>query len=224
MNMNSSRIKSSSSLTMKKHFCLLVVTLFFSSLALENLVAQSGNESLKKLQSKFNSLTDFSATFSQSITDQSGKSLGKTTGKFFYKRKNKFCVELKNGSITSDSENVWNYDQKQKRVVISYFSDEPTTFSLERYIFDYPAMCRVKSTKSGGDEEVIELTPKDNGLDILGAKIWKNTEGMISKLEVIDLSEVKYQFQFSDIKVDQQIPDSKFNFIPPKGTKIIDLR
>ena len=47
---------------------------------------------------------------------------------------------------------------------------------------------------------------------------------MISKMEVVDLADTKYTFQLSSIKINQDIPDSKFDFTPPKGIKIIDLR
>jgi outer membrane lipoprotein-sorting protein len=109
--------------------------------------------------------------------------------------------------------------------VISNFSDDPTSFSLERYIFDYPSLCNVQSIPNvKNKDEIIELVPKDNNIDFKSAKIWKNPENMISRMEIVDLADVKYAFQLSAIKVDQDIPDTKFNFVPPKGIKIIDLR
>ena len=132
---------------------------------------------------------------------------------------------MKNNSIISDGTTVWNYDARSKRVIISNFRDEPTSFSLERYIFDYPALCKIKYSVTGkGNEEIIELVPKENYIDFKSAKIWKSSDNMISRMEIIDLADVKYIFQLSSVKIDQDIKDSKFNFTPPKGIKIIDLR
>ncbi len=199
--------------------------IFFFVLVGTSVNAQSGNETLKKIQDKFKSLTDFSADFAQTVISPETKGTVKLSGKFYYKRKNKFIVELKNGSIISNGETVWNYDTKQKRVVISPFNEDPTSFSLERYIFDYPTVCKIKSIPGENNkDEIIELVPKNNNIDFKSAKIWKSPEDMISKLEVIDLGDTKYTIQLSALKIDQELPDSKFNFNPPKGIKIIDLR
>jgi len=198
-----------------------IIILFF--LCAVYLPAQSGNEVLKKIQSKFNSITDFSASFTQVIIDENGKAGTKLNGSFFYKRKNKFIVELKNQMIISNSDIIWNFDKGQKRVVISYFSDDPSTFSLERYIFDYPKLCRIKLIKNG-NEEIINLIPKDENLEFTDIKIWPDKDNMISRIELTDIAGVKFQIQFNDIKINQQIEDSKFNFNPPKGIRVIDLR
>ena len=199
---------------------LFIIILFFTSSLIP---AQSGNDALKKIQNKFNSLTDFSATFSQVVLDENGKTTVKLNGSFFYKRKNKFVVELKNQLIVSNADLIWNYDKRQKRVVISYFEDDPTSFSLEKYIFDYPKLCRIKLIKNG-NEEIINLIPKDENLEFTDIKIWADKDNMARRLELTDIGGVMYQIEFNDIKINQQIEDSKFNFNPPKGTRIIDLR
>ncbi|MBI1936768.1 MAG: outer membrane lipoprotein chaperone LolA [Ignavibacteriales bacterium] len=187
--------------------------------------SQSGNELLKKVQEKFKSVDNFSALFNQTIYDENGKASVKMNGTFSYKRKNKFIVEMKNSAIVSNSETIWNYDKKLKRVIVSNFSDDPTSFSFERYIFDYPSLCRVKNTAAqNSEEQILELIPKNDNLDFKSVKIWLNKNYMITKMEIVDLGDVKYSFQLSDIKENQEISDSKFTFYPPKGIEIIDLR
>lgn len=201
----------------------LFLSFFFASVLI---LAQSGNEILKRAQTKFNSITSFSANFTQTYYDAQGKSGNKTSGKFFYKRKNKFIVEQKNVTITSDGETIWNFDKAKKRVVISYFSDEPTSFSIERYIFDYPSQCRVKFSKSESTENelVVILTPKDEQIDFKETKLWVNSNNLISRLEIVDLMDIKYSFSFTDIIENPELNDSRFSFYPPKGIQIIDLR
>ncbi len=208
--------------TLKKIFTVILFLCLIMPVAAH---AQSGGEILKKIQAKFKSINNFSADFVQTISDPEGKQSGKLSGKFHYKTKNKFVVELKSGTIISDGETVWNYDTRQKRVVISSFNDDPTSFSLERYLFDYPALCKIKNASSDKNkDEIIELVPKDNNIDFKSAKIWKSPEDMISRMEIIDLGDTKYIFQLSGIKVNQDLPESKFTFNPAKGIKIIDLR
>lgn len=206
---------------MKKQF--LAIFLFSFTLV----AAQSANEAIRKLQQKFYSVNNFTAEFSQSVFTTKGDDQGKNPGKFFYKKKNKFIVELKNQIIISDGNNVWNYDKKFKRVVISYLADDPTSFSLEKFIYDYPGLCKsrlIKDNSTSGSEDVIVLIPKDNDLQFKEVKIWKDSNNLISKMELTDLGDMKYSFLFSDLKLNIELPDHNFTFTPPKGTKIIDLR
>lgn len=199
------------------------ITLLF--LFVYNYSVQSGNELLKRIQNEFRSFENFSAQFTQIIYDEQGKSTGRTSGKFTYKKKNKFIVELKSSSIVSNGETIWNYDKKLKRVVISYFDDEPTSFSLDRFVFDYPALCRARSVKiDEPNQQLLELIPKDENLNFKSIKIWVGESYFINKLEIVDLSDLKFTIQISDVKKNQDISDSKFTFYPPKGIQIIDLR
>lgn len=201
---------------------VLIIFFLFAPLA----YAQSPAEMIKKIQSKFNSINNFTANFSQNFFNKDGNEQGKANGKFTYKKKNKFVVELKNQTIVSDGETIWNFDKKFNRVVVSYLSDDPTSFSLEKFVFDYPPLCKAKIVKDNSDSNdfILELTPKDNDLQFKLVRIWKNTENLISKMELVDVGDMKYAFTFSDIKVNQSIADQVFTFNAPKGTKVIDLR
>jgi len=202
---------------------ILLILIFITS----GLMAQSGMEILKKVQNKFKSIQNFTAEFSQTVSGSNGSSSTKLSGKFYYKKKNKFIVELKNQTITCDGNVIWNYDTRFKRVVISNLADDPTSFSLEKFIFDYPLQCKVKSVKDASlsaGVKIIELDPNNQNMQFLWAKIWVNSEGLISKMEVEDRGDINYIFQFSGIKLNQDLQDAKFTFYPPKGIKIIDLR
>lgn len=188
---------------------------------------QSPKQIVKKLQNKFNSIDNFTSNFSQSFFGAQVQDPGKTSGKLTYKRKNKFIVDLKNQTIVSDGQTIWNSDKRFNRVVISNLSDDPTSFSLERFVFDYPPLCKVKVVIDDAvskNNQCIELTPKDQDMEFKYVKIWLAADGMISKLEVLDLGDIRYSFQFTEMKINQEISDSRFTFYPPKGMKIIDLR
>ena len=201
-----------------------IVFIFFLSIVLLN--AQSAKETIKKIQNKFNSIENFTANFSQSLFAPSGNEQGKVSGKFSYKRKNKFVVELKNQTIVSNGEIIWNYDKKFNRVVVSYLNDDPTSFSLEKFIFDYPPLCKSKMVKDAANDSefVLELVPKDNDLQFKLVRIWKSLDNLISKMELVDVGDMKYSFAFSDVKVNQELAAQVFTFNAPKGTKVIDLR
>jgi chaperone LolA len=189
--------------------------------------AQSASDILNKVQNKFRAINNFSASFSQIYRQTQGQSGTKVTGKILYEKKNKFNVELNTISIISDGGTIWNYNKNSNRVVISNLEKDPTSFSLEKFIFDYPPMCNIKLIKDKNvknGEDLLELIPKDQKLQFKIIRILVNTDGMISKLEFTDNMDIQYIFQFSNIKFDQDISDSKFTYSPPKGIQIIDLR
>ncbi len=202
--------------------CILILFLAFSVTE-----GQSPKEILKRIQNKFTSINNFSAGFNQTIFTGGTANGIKSSGKFLYKKKNKFIVDLKKQSIYSDGETVWNIDAKFNRVVVSSLRDDPTTFSLEKFVFDYPPLCRAKiikdeTTKPG--EYLLELTPKDNDLQFKSIKIWSSPESFISKMELIDIADMKYIFEFTDLVFNQDLADNKFIFYPPKGMQVIDIR
>ena len=201
--------------------------IFFLFVISSLIFAQSANDVLKKIQNKFNSINNFTANFSQNYFNTQGKDAGKSNGKFSYKRKNKFIVDLKSQLIVSDGQTIWNNDKRFNRVVISNLSDDPTSFSLEQFIFDYPPLCKnriVKEEKAAKGEVLVEMIPKDQDLQFKVVKIWVSSDGMVTKLEIVDRGEMRYAFQFSEIKINQDLPDSKFTFTTPKGIQVIDLR
>lgn len=196
--------------------------LVFLFVFLPGILLPQKTDVLKNLQNKFKTVSDFSADFRQSVSGA-----GKITGKFFYKKKNKFFVGLKSQMIVSDGTTLWNYDTRMKRTVISNLADEPSSFSLEKYIYDYPALCNKKissSVKDGRENFLIELVPKDDDLDFKSVKIWTDSDYLVNKIEITDLADTKYFLELSDFLLNQSLPDSKFEFSPPKGTQIIDLR
>ena len=189
--------------------------------------AQSASDILNKVQNKFRAINNFSASFSQIYRQTQGQTGTKVTGKILYRKKNKFNVELNTINIISDGETIWNYNKNSNRVVISNLEKDPTSFSLEMFIFDYPPMCITKLIKDENvknGEELLELVPNNQKLQFKKIRILVNSDGMISKLEVTDYMDIQYIFQFSDIKFNQDIPSSKFTYSPPKGIQIIDLR
>jgi chaperone LolA len=189
--------------------------------------AQSGTGIIKKIQERFNSISSFSASFSQSVSGVKVHSAYNYGGKFYYKKKNKFCAEMKNRTIVSDGESVWNYDARLKRVVVSNGTADPAAFSLERFIYEYPGDCTVKEIgkgEEGKDGVEIELIPKSRELEFKSARIYTGSDWMINSLEVVDSDGTNYSFKLSDIDYKSNIPDSKFRYSPPQGIKVIDLR
>ena len=179
-----------------------------------------GEKLLKNLQDKFYKVKDLSADFKQSTN---GKAI--LNGKFFFKKEDKMRIEFKNSTLVSDGATNWSFNQKENKVIISKNDEKNASpFSIRRVVFDYPKECVVTSEMNNGTE-ILVLTPnKDSYIGYSLIKIWMNKENLINRIVLKDQADNLIQIDFSKYKVNQKIADSKFNFTPTEGSKVIDLR
>lgn len=196
----------------KRNFLIL-------SLLLCPLLNAQINQKLKILQNKFNSFDNISADFVESANGKENLS-----GKFYYQRENKLRLEFKNITIVSDGTNTWNYNKREKKLIISSYDDnDPSLLSIKNIVDIYPSKCKVES-ETDGNLDVLIFLPKENGLPFSSVKLWLNDQNLISKMIIIDNSGHTIQVDFSNYKLDEKLPNSLFKINPPKGSKIIDLR
>ena len=175
---------------------------------------------LKNLQNKFEKVKDLSADFQQSTNEKAI-----LNGKFFFKKEDKLRIEFKSSTLISDGATNWSYNQKENKVIISKNDENNASpFSIQRVLFDYPKECVVASELNNGTE-VLVLTPnKESSIGYSLIKIWINKENLINRIVLKDKADNLIQIDFSKYKVNRKISDSKFNFTPPEGSKVIDLR
>lgn len=177
------------------------------------------SELMQVIQEKFNALTDLSANFTQSVNGSAN-----LTGKVYYKKNNKIRFELTKILIVSDGETNWNYNKKENKVIISSYSEEDAgLLSIERIIFEYPEECEL-STYMFENQEVLMLVPQTSTFNFNSVKLWINDDNLISRVLVDDPAAGLVQIDLTNYSVDKNLPDSKFTFTPPEGSKIIDLR
>ncbi len=187
-------------------------------------LAQSEMEILKSVQIKFESIEDFNSDFiQQSFLSLSKKSIT-LEGNFYYKKNNSFRVELSRKIIISDGISIWNYDIKLNRVVISNLADDPSSFSLEKYVMEYPSKCLVERKDKDSDDYILKFTPEEKGFEFKSVIINAGKDYLIKKIEIVDLSDSKFSIEITNLKINQSIPTSMFTFNPPEGSQIVDLR
>ncbi len=198
---------------------LLIFVLIILFAALPSFAQNEGQQILESLQKKFDSIKDITAGFVQSSNGNVN-----LYGKFYFKKKNNLRLELKNSIIISNGKTNWNYNKAENKVIISSYDEhDPSVLSLNNFINIYPTECNIELMEIK-DQKVLMLTPKKPGLNFKYVKIWTDSKHLISKMIIGDLNDVLIQIDFSDYKLNSNLPDSLFTFTPPKGSKVIDLR
>ena len=181
--------------------------------------AQSAELVLKALQNKFDSITDLS-------TDVSQKSNGKSSlsGKMYFKKDNNLRIEFGNQTIVADGKTSWNYNKKDKKVIISDYDEAGSgLLSINYLVYQYPSECDL-SLSSEGSKQILILKPKSNKNNLGEVKLYITKENLIDKAVISNPASGTMEVSFTNYKLNQNLSDSKFSFTAPEGTTVIDLR
>lgn len=195
----------------------VLLILFFPVL----IYSQSAKELLSGLQEKYKSIKSFTADFKQNTKTDLQKEPFQSSGKIYFKKNNKFRIEMKDQLLVSDGKTVWNANTKQKKVIITNFDSEPSVLSLDKFILEYPQQCDASFTSAN---KVILLKPKKKNGEFRDIKIYPDKESILTKVEFTDSGGNYFSFEFSNVKLDENLSDKQFSYTVPKGTRTVDLR
>ncbi|MCF6268222.1 MAG: outer membrane lipoprotein carrier protein LolA [Melioribacteraceae bacterium] len=188
------------------------------------LFAQSTDSIIDKVQKKFDQIDNLKAKFSQTIySSQSVKPLC-FEGEFYYKKEDSFRITLPNREIISDGKSVWNYDERENKVVISDAEFDEASFSLKEIIYNYPKKCDLSLVDGGSGKYYIKAIPNDLELSFKEVYLTINNKYLLNKVEIIDFNNMKFTFELFSIKLNQDIDDKLFQFFSPDEVEVIDLR
>ena len=204
---------------------LSILVLFFCV----NIVYAQGDDAqdiIKAVQDKYKSISDGKATFTQTYKPSSGKSKT-SSGTIYIKKKNKYRIETKGQMVITNGVTSWTYNTSKNQVVIDNYKDNGSTFSPNKYLFDYPINFYSDlvgdETISEHECYVINLTPRRKG-SVKSAKIWiDKSDDIIRKIRIVSKGSVN-TYTLKKVTLDAGISSSKFNFTPPSGAEVIDLR
>lgn len=181
--------------------------------------AQSAEIVLKSLQDKFNSITDLSVDVAQN-------SIGKSSlnGNMYFKKENNLRIEFGNQIIVADGKTSWNYNKKEKKVIISDYDEEGAgLLSINYLIYQYPSECDL-SLSSEGSKQILILKPRSKKNNLGEVKLYITKDNLIDKAVIQNQAAGNMEVSFSNYKLNQKISDSKFSFTAPEGTTVVDLR
>jgi chaperone LolA len=198
----------------------------FFILSVNYTFAQDAQEIIKKVQSKYNSIKDAQASFSQFVKYSSG-STQSSSGTIYIQKEDKYRIESKNEIIVTDGVTSWSYSKKKKQVVIDNYKNDGNTFSPNKFLFNYPenfySDLDGTETVSGSECYLLKLSPRHKG-SVKSAKIWVDKEENLIRKITINSSESSTTYTLKKITLDAGLSSSKFSFSPPEGVEVIDLR
>lgn len=210
---------------------IFVSTLLFGANVSFAEEAKKGPSAAERLSDKIGELKTYQANFEQRVRNESGKEIDFTSGIFSVERPNLFRWEVKQSFeqiIVADGKHIFTYDPELEQVTIQNQSkalaDSPlllmtsTTQELAE-AFDIELLMLANEE----DANLFKLTPKKEGNVFSQVHIlFKN--GEIAELMMADTLGQQTSIQFSEIKTNQKLEASLFQFTIPDDVDIIDSR
>ena len=178
----------------------------------------------------FESLKDFSASFSYSLSNATMKSAEvKKVGKIKYK-KGMYFIQFGDQEIYCDLQSQWIYLSDANEVnIIAYDPEESVSIESIFSVYSDGVQTRYDGTETlqGHPCHKIFLASRDRNLDYNQAYLWINTRTKIlEKASLIDRRQTRTTYEFSKIKTNTGLSQSAFVFNPSvhPGVDIYDER
>lgn len=177
-----------------------------------------------ELKIKLSNLVSYSANFSQSISDISGKELQRTSGILTLKTPNMLRWETQMPDETlliADGTTVWNVDP---------FVEQVTVMQQESITQNNPLMLLVSDDEEQWNavsvakkESSFVVASKDENANIVSLTIYFNGE-QLTRMQSTDRQQQKSLLVFSNISQNQPVAQSVFSYDIPENYIIDDQR
>ena len=214
------------------HFRIRIIGTIIIGVFLYAIFAFAGDKTetvIKKLQKRYDSIRDASVTYIQQVQFGVTKSEQSFSGTLTMKQGNRYRIEMEQQTIVTDGKSVWSYSKMNNQVLIDRYKDDPKSFSPDKVLVNLPSNynAAMLGNEKMGDKEVsvLKLTPKKDKLNFKWMKIWVDPEEwLMKKIQVLDISDNLMTYLLNEIKINQGIPDTVFQYVAPSGVDVIDLR
>ncbi len=197
--------------------CLLLVTL-----SSPPALAAGGEQQLRKF---FGNLRGFSADFSQTVRNTSGKILQQSTGSVVLQRPLKFRWEYQSPYeqlIITDGKRLWIYDRDLQQLTIkslnSSISNTPAALLSSGQALEKAFKIQEEAQRAG--LAWVRLTPRkpDSGFEFIRLGF---TGGILRLMVLTDSFGQTSTIQFKHLQKNIKPAQKQFTFSPPPGTDII---
>ncbi len=176
-------------------------------------------ELLKSVQDKFKQIKDLYVSITQTVNSQNSR-----TGKLYYKQPDSYRLELTNQIIVTDGITFWNYNKKQKKLIVdNYEKSNDNIFSINYLLFEIPTKANVSSTTEDGFDKLI-LNSKEASFPYNKIELLIEQNKLIRKVKAIDNTGTSYEIIFDKYFINQNLKTDLFIFKPTEEVKVIDLR
>ncbi len=188
----------------------------------------TASEIVRNVQENYNQTKDATIRFTQTVVYPLSKLSKTITGTLFLKKRNMYRIDTDDKVIVTDGKTSWVYLPGSQQVLIDNFRDDKNTITPDKFLLNVPSdyFAVLLSTRQldSGYAYTLRLTPKSDNSFIRSIRIVINSDWTVRSAEVADMNDTRYTYKVDSLAMNTGLPDSKFEFVPPKGAQVVDLR
>ncbi len=193
-----------------------------------NAFAQSGDQVIKRLKEKYDSIDALRAEFTQTMSSAYSSGEESFSGTLTLQG-DKYRIETDTQTLVTDGSVTWIFNKAEKQVLINNKVDDETAFDINDFFFNYSERYSVTASQeeviSGQKHYLLRLKPKNQDSFYSQVTLWvRDSDTVITRLEVVDMNETTMLFSLRNIDLNPQISRSTFVFTPPDNAEVVDLR
>ena len=184
--------------------------------------AQSPEAVARQLQQRYRQVQTVTADFVQSTGST------RLTGRLQV-RGDAFRMTVGEQTLVTDGRTLWSYSPDDEQVVVQDYDARQTGFSIGQLFTDYLRVFRAvgatRATIGGVRHDVLTLRPRDSGSSVRDATLYvRSADAIPTRVRVRDTNGALHAFDLSRVQLNTRLPASTFQFSPPRGTEVVDLR
>jgi chaperone LolA len=207
--------------------CLTALALIFGVLASGG-SSITADELARQVEDKYRSFESLSMDFVKVVRSKVFETKTTVQGKMIFKNPDKFRIDTKDETVTSDGRFVWTYSAENAQVIKNLADSSEDFFTPYQYLSDFGSRY---VPKLEGEEKVdgtscfkLVLTPKEKDAFIINMTVWVDQKSLLAqRLIYQDLNGNQVTLTFQHIKPNRKIKDSEFSYQAPPGVEEVDL-
>ena len=184
---------------------------------------------MKTVRAKYNEKTSLEAKFDLHIFWKVREKEETKSGKLFLAPGDKFRVELGPALWVCNGETYWQSDKDDRgvRVIIKRTAEMNAGMLPSHILSTYVANYSYRLREETGTTAIVEWTADSlagqSEATVIRMSIDKKSGSIIS-LFIVDKSGNESTYIFKKTKIPAKLPSATFDYTPPKGASIIDMR
>lgn len=193
------------------------------------LAGNDAEEIVEQLQKKYEGIRDAAIVFTQTIRFGVTKAEQTFRGTLYMKKGNRYRVELDERTIVTDGKTVWSYSAVNNQVLIDRYKEDANSISPDKMLVNIPdtytASFLGEENLGKRRTKIVKLLPKKTRSGIKSMKVWiDDDQWLMRKVQIIDVSDNETTYLVETFTFNKGLSDSTFQFIPPDGADVVDMR
>ncbi len=182
-----------------------------------------------RMQSRYEMIDDATASFTKHVKLGFSNIDQTYSGTIMMKKPTKMRIEAENETIVTDGATVWLFSPVNNQVLIDRYKENQNSISPENFMLNLPkdyyaTLLGVEKSK-GSTTVTLKLVPKDDRSFVKSVKIMIDESSWnVRSIDIMDVNDTETIYTFKDLRLNTSISDKEFEYVPPPGVEVVDLR